>query len=44
MKKYKGIIFDFNGTLLFDTEQHEQAWRDYVKELCVRERSTAGFA
>lgn len=37
MKKYKGIIFDFNGTLLFDTEQHEQAWRDYVKELCVRE-------
>lgn len=37
MKKYKGIIFDFNGTLLFDTEQHEQAWRDYVKELCGRE-------
>lgn len=37
MKKNKGIIFDFNGTLLFDTEQHEQAWRDYVKELCGRE-------
>ncbi len=37
MKKYKGIIFDFNGTLFFDTEQHEQAWREYVKELCGRE-------
>ena len=37
MKKYKGIIFDFNGTLFFDTEQHEQAWRQYTKELCGRD-------
>ena len=37
MKKYKGIIFDFNGTLFFDTEQHEQAWRQYAKELCGRD-------
>ena len=37
MKRFKGIIFDFNGTLFFDTEQHEQAWREYVKELCGRE-------
>ena len=33
MKKFKGIIFDFNGTLFFDTEQHEQAWREYVRQL-----------
>ena len=37
MKKYKGVIFDFNGTLFFDTEQHEQAWREYVRELCGKE-------
>ncbi len=37
MKKYKGIIFDFNGTLFFDTEQHEQAWRQYAREICGRE-------
>ena len=37
MKKFKGIIFDFNGTLFFDTEQHEQAWREYVKQLSGRD-------
>lgn len=37
MKKFKGIIFDFNGTLFFDTEQHEQAWREYVRDLCGRD-------
>lgn len=31
--KYKGIIFDFNGTLLFDSEKHYQAWRVYSKQL-----------
>ena len=37
MNSFKGIIFDFNGTLFFDTEQHEQAWREYVKALCGKE-------
>ena len=37
MKKIKGIIFDFNGTLFFDTEQHEQAWREYIRQLSGRE-------
>ena len=37
MKKIKGIIFDFNGTLFFDTEQHEQAWREYIRQLCSRD-------
>lgn len=31
--KYKGIIFDFNGTLLFDSEKHLEAWREYSKQL-----------
>ncbi len=28
----KGIIFDFNGTLFWDTPKHEQAWRKYAAE------------
>jgi HAD superfamily hydrolase (TIGR01509 family) len=27
--KYKGIIFDFNGVLLWDRHLHEQAWRQF---------------
>lgn len=27
--KYKGIIFDFNGTLLFDEELHKEAWQHF---------------
>lgn len=26
MKQYQGILFDFNGTLFFDTPYHFQAW------------------
>ena len=37
MKRFKGVIFDFNGTLFFDTKQHEQAWREYVRQLCGRD-------
>lgn len=29
----KGIIFDFNGTLFFDSEKHLEAWREYSKKL-----------
>lgn len=31
--KYKGIIFDFNGTLLFDSQKHYDAWKVYSKKL-----------
>lgn len=31
--KYKGIIFDFNGTLYWDSAKHKQAWRDYSEKL-----------
>ena len=30
---YKGIIFDFNGTLFFDSEKHQEAWREFAKRL-----------
>lgn len=33
MKTYAGIIFDFNGVLLWDTELHEQVWRDFSRML-----------
>lgn len=28
--KAKALIFDFNGTLLFDTEAHSDAWRTFL--------------
>lgn len=28
-----GIIFDFNGTLFFDSDKHEKAWRIFSKKL-----------
>lgn len=31
--KYKGIIFDFNGVLLWDTHLHEKAWTDFSASL-----------
>jgi len=30
---YKGVIFDFNGTLFWDSEKHLEAWRDYSTKL-----------
>ncbi len=33
----RGVIFDFNGTLFFDTPKHELAWREYAMRLCGRE-------
>ena len=29
----KGIIFDFNGTLFFDSHMHYEAWRIFSKKL-----------
>lgn len=31
--KFKGIIFDFNGTLFYDTPFHNIAWQRMVKEI-----------
>lgn len=33
MKKFKGIIFDFNGTLILDDELHMRAWRKHAAEI-----------
>lgn len=33
MNKYSGIIFDFNGTLFFDSHMHYDAWREFSKKL-----------
>lgn len=30
---FKGIIFDFNGTLFWDSEKHLEAWREYSKRV-----------
>lgn len=30
--KYKGIIFDFNGTLFWDTDLHNTAWKDFANK------------
>lgn len=31
--EYKGVIFDFNGTLFWDSEKHLEAWREFSKKL-----------
>lgn len=28
----KGYIFDFNGTMFFDGEKHDRAWRQYLEQ------------
>ena len=32
-KKIKGVIFDFNGTLFFDSDKHEEAWIKFSTEV-----------
>lgn len=32
-KRYQGIIFDFNGVLLWDSHLHEEAWKDFSAKL-----------
>lgn len=31
--KHKGAIFDFNGTLFFDSDKHEQAWKKFSADV-----------
>lgn len=39
----KGVIFDFNGTLFWDSEKHEIAWREFSKEIRGRELNEEEF-
>ncbi len=32
----QGVIFDFNGTLFYDTPKHKQAWMQYGEQLLGR--------
>jgi beta-phosphoglucomutase-like phosphatase (HAD superfamily) len=34
---YKGILFDFNGTLFFDSSKHKEAWQIFLPERIGRE-------
>ena len=38
--KIKNIIFDMNGTMIFDGKYHEIAWKDYAEKLAGRQMST----
>lgn len=33
MAQYKGIIFDFNGTLYWDSPKHKEAWIEFSRRL-----------
>ena len=33
MKRYKGVIFDFNGTLFFDNPKHILAWSKISQDI-----------
>lgn len=39
----KGVIFDFNGTLFWDSEKHETAWKEFSKELRGNELNEEEF-
>jgi len=41
--KFKGVIFDFNGTLFFDSEMHERAWQEVSVALFDRPIPTAEY-
>ena len=37
---YRGVIFDFNGTLFFDNDKHVKAW-GAISQLLRRSSSTS---
>lgn len=39
----KGVIFDFNGTMFFDSDKQEKAWRMYIKKMTGRDVSDEEF-
>lgn len=41
MLPYKGVIFDFNGTLFFDHEKHLLAWKKMAKQIAGYDLSEA---
>lgn len=43
MKKFKGLIFDFNGVLLLDQQWHDEIWRGLGKEITGRDITEEEF-
>ena len=41
--RYSGIIFDFNGTMFFDTEKNEAAWQKFAESHCGRRITDSEF-
>lgn len=41
--KIKNIIFDFNGTMIFDGKYHDIAWRQYASRLAGKNITTEEF-
>ena len=39
----KGIIFDFNGTIIFDKDFHDKAWRTFLEQKIQRNISEEEF-
>ena len=39
----RGIIFDFNGTLFWDSQKHECAWRSFAERVCNKKISDEEF-
>ena len=39
----KAVLFDFNGTLFFDTDIHIDVWKKYIKEKLNIEFTTEEF-
>ena len=39
MKKFKGLIFDFNGVLLLDQHLHDEIWTSYAEKIVGRRPS-----
>ena len=33
---YKGVVFDFNGTLFLDTDLHNKAWDIFLKNHAIK--------
>ncbi len=40
----QGVLFDFNGTLFFDTDKHEAAWKEIYRKYRGREISPHEYA
>jgi len=43
METVKGIIFDFNGTLFWDSKLHEKAWKEFALKYADKQLTDNDF-